>query len=356
MIEIPTTFIIGAGASVPYGLPSGPRLVSLLCGGTTDDELQKMGVPRSEYEEFATTLRRSQLTSIDQFLEHHHDRWRELGRLAIAAKLLPIEALAPLDCTESEIPARDGPWPNHKEQGRGHWLRHLWNAMRTELLDKLSNNNVNFVVFNYDRILEQFLWIAIQNTYPSPAVETRAEVLDAYAEALHSFDIVHPYGTLGRFDYGTQKAGYHSGAGEPVAFGDFSMYAVRAAGSGIHIIPEYKEKEDAFDRARGLMQESERLVFLGFGYEKTNMDRLGVEKWCERQMNPTTPSLRHAHALGSAYGLEHAEVATIRREYFRGSPNCLGGPKRDALEFLRSEVELEKGTFDRGRVVYRRTY
>lgn len=39
MITRPTVFILGAGASVPYGFPSGADLISMMVSGQIPDEL-----------------------------------------------------------------------------------------------------------------------------------------------------------------------------------------------------------------------------------------------------------------------------------------------------------------------------
>ena len=338
MIEIATTFIIGAGGGVPYGLPSGLRLVSNLCITAYADIHQSMDVTRAEYARFADTLRKSQLYSIDEFLAHHQEEWGELGRRAIAAWLLPGEDQAQIKCVDSETAPHDGRYPVPPTMKRGHWLRHLWNKLKTPELNGLASNEVNFVVFNYDRLLEQYLWTAIQNTYPGHNVEE-------YAHVMSTFRIMHPYGTLGRFDYGRHEDGHSIGDGEPVAFGSRTADAIHAAAKSIRIIPEHRVEKDPFEDARRMMHESKRLIFLGFGYERINMIRLDVNRWCEQRSNPTY--LKYAHALGTAYGLMHAEVEKIRAKYFSGAPNCLGGPDQDALEFLRAEVDLEKGEIDK---------
>ena len=38
MIKIPTVFIVGAGASKPYGFPIGRELVTLICNNLINDQ------------------------------------------------------------------------------------------------------------------------------------------------------------------------------------------------------------------------------------------------------------------------------------------------------------------------------
>lgn len=334
MIEIPTTFIIGAGASVPYGFPSGQRLVEMLCDPSMNSPLQETETSLEMYQRFSIALQMSQLTSIDTFLEQYAAEFGYLGRLAIASKLLPLENAAPLRSVAQTIQ------DTSENVLGGHWLRRLWDCMKTRTLDEFANNKVNFVVFNYDRVLEQYLWMVIRGTYPN-----HDEI--NYAEAMNSIAIIHPYGSLGRFEFGNPSAGHFKGEGESVEFGKYSPMDLKHAAHAIRIISEQRESDEPFEEAVSLMRASKRLLFLGFGYEKTNMERLRILDWCKNKLKKSSVTSPFAHAVGSAFGLEPAEAYKVRSTYFLGSSNCLGSLKDDSLMFLRSRVNLETSEYDR---------
>jgi hypothetical protein len=66
MITTPTVFILGAGASIPYGFPSGLDLVDMICGPAGDRKYIQFGVDQATAESFITALRQSDQQSVDE--------------------------------------------------------------------------------------------------------------------------------------------------------------------------------------------------------------------------------------------------------------------------------------------------
>src|SRR5262245_16986183 len=92
MIRTPTTLILGAGASVHLGFPTGNGLKQIICdnlGNSGSDgfaQLQEIVGRLGETQgitRFRDTLARSGTRSIDTFLERRRDLMR-IGKLAIA--------------------------------------------------------------------------------------------------------------------------------------------------------------------------------------------------------------------------------------------------------------------------------
>src|SRR5687767_8080552 len=105
MIRKPTVFVLGAGASRPYGFPLGIDLVDQICSeilGTSDDSgvlvrLQELGHPIKEIRAFGTDLRGTRPYSIDTFLETRQE-FLNVGKAMIADVLLRAEGNArPVD-------------------------------------------------------------------------------------------------------------------------------------------------------------------------------------------------------------------------------------------------------------------
>src|SRR5229473_2611714 len=92
MITTPTVFILGAGASMPYGFPSGAEMVRDICNAP-ESELDSFGVSQTDYHEFATELRNSDQPSVDAFLELRR-KFERVGKTAIAYHLVRCESLA----------------------------------------------------------------------------------------------------------------------------------------------------------------------------------------------------------------------------------------------------------------------
>src|SRR5690349_21098337 len=96
MSEKQIVFVLGAGASIPYGYPSGPQLLQYILGIQKIDglleHLQQLGFGAGLIEHFQTELEESQWPSIDAFLEHRNEL-REVGKAAIAGIILQRESL-----------------------------------------------------------------------------------------------------------------------------------------------------------------------------------------------------------------------------------------------------------------------
>jgi len=71
---------------------------------------------------------------------------------------------------------------------------------------------------------------------------------------------------------------------------------IKRAASGIKIIHEDIEKDSDFINARCQIENADRIYFLGFGFNETNMQRLGVKS----RLDPAEPCKK---IMGTSYGL-----------------------------------------------------
>jgi hypothetical protein len=95
MIKKPTVFILGAGASIPYGYPSGETLVTetvseLLRKGSLFNLCRELEFTEGVIINFAETISRSGDKSIDAFLERN-SAFIDLGKVVITLKLIEKE-------------------------------------------------------------------------------------------------------------------------------------------------------------------------------------------------------------------------------------------------------------------------
>jgi hypothetical protein len=98
MVTKPTVFVLGAGASEPYGFPLGIELVDLIAtrilSGLAPVEVrqfQALGHDLAPLKEFATALKAARPYSIDAFLETR-GTFRDIGEATIAQWLLQAES------------------------------------------------------------------------------------------------------------------------------------------------------------------------------------------------------------------------------------------------------------------------
>src|SRR5688572_6030370 len=101
MMNSRVVFVLGAGASKPYGYPSGPELVNNMLNLQADvvDIVRTLGYTQGQWQPFQEALKKSAQSSIDAFLERRPD-FRELGKLLIAAYILRCEKEGPFYNTE----------------------------------------------------------------------------------------------------------------------------------------------------------------------------------------------------------------------------------------------------------------
>jgi hypothetical protein len=254
MISKPTTLILGAGSSMPYGFPSGYKLRKLLCDEQNLQRLHGSGIfTRREVEDFRYAFLNSSMESIDAFLANRgahklpnsHVSYSHIGKAAIAATLIKYEDPNNLSNLDNE----------------DHWYSYLWQHLgRTK--EDFEKSDLSIITFNYDRSLECYLLLALQHSFGISEAEA--------IESLKKIPIVHVYGKLGELDPSSK-------------IGEFRPYTpvvtdsqIMAAADGLKVIAESRDDEAVFENVRSLLSKAERICFLGFGFDSTNVRRLNI--------------------------------------------------------------------------------
>ncbi len=263
MIKNPTVLVLGAGASVPFGFPAGQSLKDKICSTEFISQMGLMnllGFDSKEFKKFSFELSRSGRPSVDSFLEHRGE-FVDIGKAAIASALLPLENTSQL--FESSIKKRRNS-PNRKED---NW----YDLLFSELCDGIpfdevnKNKRLSVITFNYDRSLEQYLFIALKYSYGKTDEEC--------SEQLKNIPIIHVHGSLGWLPW---QSTTNSNAIVPYD-SKVTMDNVSKAAGSIKIIPEATMDTAEFNQAQSLMLKSGSLLLLGFGYHPTNIKRLAPE-------------------------------------------------------------------------------
>ncbi|GAB0120332.1 hypothetical protein [Acidisoma sp. 7E03] len=207
MIETPTVFIVGAGASKEVGLPLGSELTEEIRRRLVVSESREAGVRTADpnivralnalsqghpgaYIRAAQDISAAMplAVSIDNFLHTHRSNKEiiQVGKMAIVSSILEKEKTSDL-FVETSNSYNSIPFP----QIKGTWFVRLWHALSTDLdVDNVDQifSNVSFVVFNYDRCIEQFLYYSL-NTYFKIGSSRAREILS-------KLRIIHPYGKI----------------------------------------------------------------------------------------------------------------------------------------------------------------
>lgn len=308
MFKSKTVFVVGAGASHELGFPLGSTLKEHIASIVDSDFSPSPDAPVGDAEledavraaclangskasrifaagrEMAAALPLA--ISIDNFLEAHSGApgTQLIGKLAIVRAILAAEAQSAL-WTE-----RAGILPDFSgDVLQKSWLtrlvRNLTEGVRKEVAAR-TFENVSFITFNYDRSLEQFLWLALQRYYG---------VGEAAATSyLVHVPVYHAYGSVGKLPW--QKHDVPAAAyGETVG----SETLLQLANG----IKTFSEQVDDQHRTQILerLSDARTVVFLGFGFIEQNMNLLTLEGFSQIE-----------RVYATAYGVSDRDCDVIR--------------------------------------------
>jgi hypothetical protein len=286
MIETKTLLIVGAGASVPYGYPAGLQLKEELCNPKNLDDLENRyyKVHARGLELFCQHFSASQQNSIDTFLAKRggdeigkqpsgahmtFGTYGSCGKLAIACRLI-----------KCEIPEK------LREPEEDHWLQYVWQFISDVATEtEFKNNQLKVISFNYDRVIEQYFQSSIEHTFTS-----NGSINGKEATELRKFiEIVHVYGNLQDLedrDYGKMPSD------------------IQKVADCIRVIPEARDANDEhFKRAKELIEWADKICFIGFGFDKTNMSRLGFPNY----------DLSGKKICGTAFNMKDSEISVAEK-------------------------------------------
>jgi hypothetical protein len=306
MIETPTVFVLGAGASSPYGFPTGAGLradIIKTIRASDGGPLLQLGFDETDFRRFTDALEKSATNSVDAFLENRAE-FRELGKLAIAWRLIMREQEKILYDFRYRRYFPDL-YQNVPESFEDEWYSYFVDQLATETtFDKFHKNCITIITFNYDRSFEHFLLNALKERYGKSDDEAAGE--------LRKLAIIHVYGSLG-------KHPYLGADGLPYSH-DITPARLRSAADAIRIIREDETEEIA--SAHLQLKNAKKVYFLGFGYNDTNLRRLRLD-----HLDPA------AKVFGSCYNLTER-----RKNDIQASLAALG--MRPPISFGSSDLRI----------------
>jgi hypothetical protein len=318
-----TVFVLGAGASAEINMPVGsaPKdQIARLLGFTWDrygqisdgDPVIEEAIAiyvngqasaannvsnRPQRAPYFSASRKASdalqyANSIDEYMHTQQDdqALQVCGKLAIVRSILEAERRSHI-CTE------EGSRTAYESTRLGDtWYNAFYRTMVGNLnpaaaADSLSS--MYFVVFNYDRCLEFFLYNALQRYHhfaPEPA-----------AELVKRMHIYHPYGTVGLLPWLGMEA--------PIDYGQVpTARELLELSAQIKTFSESAHEVDgSLASARNAITNAARIVFLGFAFHRQNVELLFPEVGA--------PVRTTARALfGTSLGLSDSKRAALRSE------------------------------------------
>ncbi len=319
MIDKKTVFVLGAGASCPYGYPSGVQLREEICLNLQNKYLNYINSlqldegakedRRENSKYFIKTFNDSTTKSIDLFLARN-SHLAETGKNIIAYTIFDAEIKSNFR-ERSKYPEQD-------------WYFYLFGRLTDGVIDlkKLrritANSKVSFITFNYDRSLEQFLYESFRNSFTKAPKHEIVTIMD-------SIEIIHMYGCIAPLDWqdGEKGVAYKPSITESL----LNRYS-----SNIKTIYEQNNDSELED-VEELLTDAEQIFYLGFGYAEENMDILKVPE----TMNSS------AYIYGTAFKSSAKEIQDIVRKIVTRLKDSPGTIKKDRVDITgRHCLELLK--------------
>lgn len=285
-----TVFILGAGASWHYGLPTGEALVGevrkkarLAAKFFKDSRRSIAFVPKFVADlispdnpqpsiawtnaaracaEFEERLQAVDPPVIDYFLGQN-PHLAGVGRLLIAWVIL--------ECGEKYKVYQNINRPENERSINDNWCRFILSRLASgcEKSSDLLNNDVHFITFNYD--------LSLENKISAGLWHTALFSGDVIEEFFANDRIVHVYG-----DVGQCKLDYSAFEIENAEIQKWKILLdhVYEASVGIRTIaPHEKEADqDGLRVARKKLAEASCVYILGFGFDEQNCSRLGFNR------------------------------------------------------------------------------
>lgn len=279
-----TVFVIGAGASAEVGLPTGEKLKELISDSLDIEydivgkvsrgsksigesikemcnESENSDLYQKEVDEYMIIFKKIRnflhlSPSIDNFIDSHREnkRFSLCGKLAILQNILESERQSKLF------------FDNRKTSGLSYEvIKSTWYEKYFHLITEGSDKNEarekilksSFIIFNYDRCFEHFMYNALKDFY--------ALSDDEAVELMEAMNIIHPYGDVGELPY--------SRNGDTVRFGaDINNPKILLSLSArIKTFTEGVDEEKIIEHISNMIHNAQKIIFLGFAFHPINM-------------------------------------------------------------------------------------
>ena len=314
-----SVFIIGAGASIDAGFPSGDELRAhisdsldfkfdnsssnprIIKGSYEIYKAMRLHIQRSEVKpninDFVSTARHVAhavriATSIDHLIETHADN----ERLALISKLAIAMAIKKCEAS-SKIIVDPGNAYNKMDFefiDSSTWYRELFNILflgcKVEDIEAVLDS-VTFIVFNYDRCLEYVMFHMIKDYFGLEAEHAQELMLNA--------NFYHPYGTVGSRGRAVPARNH--------------LIDITSAPDGSSLLENARllrtfsegtdEESSDISKIRDSLQTADQIVSLGFAYHDINLRLLNVSG--EQGKTPF---------FGTAMSISAPNLETIKRD------------------------------------------
>lgn len=287
-------FILGAGASHTYGYPLGSGLRYNIIKNYPGQINSYQNVFREDRPDFSSKslefiqkFKLSADVSIDLFLSKFPEYEFE-GKVAIITSILQAEQTSAFleDLTDRE---------KTKKEVNDDWMWHLYTKLTRKLnqvksIFQLDLGDISFVTFNYDRSLEYFLYNSFKNGFNYDKIGGDPKGL------MDKITIEHVYGKAVDLPWESKE----SNSGLEYKLFNTGSKNISNWTKNIRVI--YDRVSKSLGNVYNKIKYADKIFFLGFGYDITNLDLLGFPGILSQDQK----------IFGTAYGLFQEEIDEIK--------------------------------------------
>lgn len=333
--------IIGAGAGVPYGFPTNTEIkeilrstlfnpregtLKLLSGRRLDihslgslkqsfcevlkkyiKDSENLNLPifevEKQYRNFVGDLLASQEVTIDSFLSKRKDL-REFGKVIYGSVIRYFETLNPIQFYPDD------------------WIQLVLNLLlpknlsKDEVLKALSNFPI-ILTFNYDRLLEEAIFLRLRSLFQIPEKQAM--------ELVNRIGINHIYGKIGSKNFSI------------VTSEGLSPEKTSIIGESQNIeildLEKFQQNEVIFGTYPAIIEKAEKIYFLGFGFDKLNLKILFGK-------NMDIPERINRSIYSTNIGLNQEKIDGIKI-LFKNKIHLYENKPIDSLKLLRDLVPIQ---------------
>ena len=237
-------------------------------------------------------------SSIDNLLYDFKDNdlFQVIGKIAIVSAILKAEN----ECALCDLTN----YKNIKPTMEGTWYYSLFLELTKqvtifEFIERLKN--IYFIIFNYDRTIEYYLFTMIKRFYKTNDIET--------AKIIYKMNIYHPYGLPGFLEF--QKGIIKNRFGNVNAINFFQLSSM---------IKTFMLDNNNYDQehktACDFLYNADKVFFLGFAFHPQNIDLLFPNKVTKSIIKEQDEKvdISHSNYYGTFYKISEVNQDDIKRK------------------------------------------
>ncbi len=230
----------------------------------------------NQFSYLIESFNQSATNSIDLFLSRNKETHYEQGKFILAWCILYFESICKFN-EDIREPDTD-------------WYKWFYNEITKEIitsneLEKIKENKLNIITFNYDRSFEEFLSQSLLYSFAGD----RRDVINI----LDWIKVIHTYGKILELQWESPTSG------EKYQTNNILDLAEKAK-DNIQII--YDERKTQVEEIQKIISSAYRIFFLGFSYSRENLEAIGMNNLLTK----------HQYLYGTALGFKDKEVLDIK--------------------------------------------